>query len=205
MVDDPTNTNDFNAILKATMAAYTPVAADNDMYLVAEASYADMTYDTTPEVASAASAKVAVDPDNKRPVFDDGSSTDRYVMEGPATSVRPIAGLVMATDANLDSLVYTLGGTDKDSFTIGPDDADTLDVDERSQLMTKAALDHEKKNRYTVTVTADDSRGESNSTATITVTIHVTDMDEMPMISNSRDSTKTDRSLSSTLRTARVP
>ena len=98
-----------------------------------------------------------------------------------------------------------LAGTDKDSFTIGPDDTATTDVDERSRLMTKAELDHEKKNRYTVTVTADDSRGESNSTATITVTIHVTDMDEMPMISNSRDSTKTDRSLSSTLRTARVP
>ena len=170
-----------NAIDKATSAMYTPVAADNDKYLKANASYADMTHDTIATVTSDASAKVSVDTENKRPVFDDGTSTERYVVEG--TGARDIAGLVAAMDANMDSLVYTLGGTNKDSFTIVP---------ATGQLMTKATLDHEKKNRYTVTVTADDSRGETNSTATITVTIHVTDMDEGPMISDRKDSTKTE-------------
>ena len=180
--DDPDNTADFNAIPKAKSATYTPVADDDGKFLKAMASYADMSYDMLRDATSDASAKVAVAPDNKRPEFDDGTSTDRYVMEGPATPVRAIAGMVMATDPNMDSLVYTLGGADKDSFTIGPDDADTTEIDESSQLMTKAKLDHEQKDRYTVTVTADDGRSEANSTARITVNIMVTDMDEKPEI-----------------------
>ena len=47
------------------------------------------------------------------------------------------------------------------------------------QLSTKAALDYETKDTYTVTVTATDPSGE---TATVTVTIMVTDMDEKPAI-----------------------
>ena len=45
------------------------------------------------------------------------------------------------------------------------------------QLQTKADLDKETKDTYTVTVTAADSLGESS---TITVTIKVTNADEMP-------------------------
>ena len=131
-----------------------------------------MSYDTIVEVTSDASAKVSVGIENKRPEFDDGTSTDRYVREGTDAAVN-IVGLVGATDPNEDSLAYTLGGTDKDSFSINVTDG---------QLMTKAKLDYEGKKSYTVTVTADDSRGEANSTATITVTIMVTDVDEAPMI-----------------------
>ena len=72
---------------------YTPVADDDDKYLKAMASYADMTYDVIAMATSDASAAVSVGTENKRPEFDNGSSTERYVMEG--TGERPIAGLVI--------------------------------------------------------------------------------------------------------------
>ena len=187
--DDADDTND---ILGKTKATYTPVTADKDMILKAKASYADMTYDMERTVTSDASVPVIVDPVNKQPVFNDGASTTRYVMEG--TGVRLIVGLVDAEDANRDGLAYTLGGTDKDSFSIlNGDDTTTNDVtEEAGQLRTKAKLDYEKKTRYTVTVTADDGRGETNSTATITVTIMVTNMDEKPTIVYKKDSLATE-------------
>ena len=77
-----------------------------------------------------------------------------------------IGAPVTATDANDDTLAYTLGGTDAASFAI---DSDT------GQLMTLAALDYETKATYSVTVTARDSGGLSDS---IDVTITVTDVDE---------------------------
>ena len=73
----------------------------------------------------------------------------------------------MDMDAD-DTLTYTLGGDDAESFAI---DGAT------GQLMTMAALDYETKNSYTVMVTATDSGEESDS---ITVTISVTDMNEAP-------------------------
>ena len=47
------------------------------------------------------------------------------------------------------------------------------------QLKTKAALDHETKDSYTVTVTATDPSGESDE---ITVTITVIDVNEAPEV-----------------------
>ena len=178
---------DTNAIPGATSAAYTPKAADLDKYLKARVTYADMTYDiivTVPDAAvttpvadsinAPATAKVGLDPVNKRPVFDDGVSTDRYVVENTDGDM-DIAGEVNAKDPNADALTYTLGGPDAASFDI--------ESDTRGQLETKAELDHEAaKNRYTVTLTADDGRGQANSTATITVNIHVTDADEEPTL-----------------------
>ena len=69
-----------------------------------------------------------------------------------------------------DVLTYTLGGVDAASFAIG--DAD-------GQLQTKAALDYETKQSYTVTVTATDPGGLS---ATVTVTIEVMPLNENPVI-----------------------
>ena len=72
---------------------------------------------------------------------------------------------VEATDADDDTLTYTLSGVDAESFDI---DASA------GQLQTKATLDAETKSSYTVEVTASDS---SDSTLTITVIITVTDVD----------------------------
>ena len=125
---------------------------------------------------SASTTAVRDDPANQRPVFNDGTATVRYVNENNnVLTPGPIGDAVDATDGDGDRPVYTLSGTDMTSFDLDPGSA---------QLMTKGPLDHEKKNRYTVVVTADDSTGEPNSTARITVTIRVVDLDEAPVISN---------------------
>ena len=90
----------------------------------------------------------------------------RSVAENTAAGAN-IGDPVAATDADADdTLAYTLGGADMDSFDIDPG---------TGQLMTKDALDYETKASYDVTVTATDRAGLAD---TITVTIMVTDVDE---------------------------
>ena len=68
-------------------------------------------------------------------------------------------------------LFYLLSGRDAAPFTINP---------ETGQISTREALDYETKRTYSVTVTAVDPSGAS---ARITVTINVTDVDEVPELS----------------------
>ena len=78
-----------------------------------------------------------------------------------------IGTAIAATDADNDTLTYTLSGADCwPSFEI---DATT------GQLKTKGVLDYETKRSYTVTVTVSDGNGGSD---TITVTINITDVAE---------------------------
>ena len=103
-------------------------------------------------------------PTNSRPNFVDGSHTRRTVAENTAKGVN-IGNPITATDANNDSLTYTLGGPDAASF----------DIDNTTgQLKTKADLDYEKKNTYTVTVTVSDG----SLTITITVIIIIINLDD---------------------------
>ena len=69
---------------------------------------------------------------------------------------------VVATDGDDDTVTYTLGGIDAESFAV----ASTT-----GQLMTKIALDASTKSKYTVEVTATDT---SDAADTITVIIIVT-------------------------------
>ncbi|RKU32418.1 hypothetical protein C6496_24015 [Candidatus Poribacteria bacterium] len=102
--------------------------------------------------------------DNKLPVFADGDNTTRAIAENTASGIN-IGAAVAATDADPgNTLTYTLGGTDAESFSI---------VSTSGQLQTKAALDYETKNAYTVTVTVYDGNSGGDS---ITVTINVTDV-----------------------------
>ena len=71
-------------------------------------------------------------------------------------------------DPNVDSLTYSLGGTDAASF-----DIDTA----TGQLKTKAALDYETKDDYEVTITASDG---GTDTASVIVTINIIDVDDTP-------------------------
>ena len=105
---------------------------------------------------------------NEAPSFDAQTAT-RTVDENTAAD-QPIDAPVEATDIDAnDSLTYGLGGgTDDASFGI-----DTSN----GQLKTKAALDHETKDTYSVTVTARDGGGLTGS---ITVTIDVGDVNEAP-------------------------
>ena len=107
-----------------------------------------------------------VTPSNNAPEFAAAEDGARSVAENTAAGEN-IGAPVMATDADPgDTLTYTLGGADMASFDIG---ATT------GQLMTKAALDFETKDSYTVEVMAGDGNG---GTDTIAVTITVTDVPE---------------------------
>ena len=99
------------------------------------------------------------------PVFSEGATATREVAENTAADT-DIGGAVTATDVDNDTLSYSLGGTDAASFAI---------VSTSGQIQTKAALDYEEDDEYTVTVT--DGNGGS---ASIDVTINVTDEDEPP-------------------------
>ena len=78
---------------------------------------------------------------------------------------------VTATDAEGDTLTYTLGGTDASSFEI---------VSISGQIQTKSGVtyDHEAESSYTVTVTASDGKGGTDDA---TVTITVNDVNEPPL------------------------
>ena len=104
---------------------------------------------------------------NTAPEFADGTSTTREVAENTASG-QPVGRVVEADDADEDPLTYTLEGADAASFGI---DRTT------GQLRTAAALDHEAKAAYEVTVRADDDHG---GTATIAVTVNVDDVREKP-------------------------
>ncbi len=102
---------------------------------------------------------------NTAPVFTEGASTTRSIAENTTTG-QNIGSAVSATDAENDTLTYTLSGTDASAFNIGSD---------TGQLKTKAALDYENKNAYTVTITVSDG----SLSDTIAVTINITDIHEV--------------------------
>ena len=99
---------------------------------------------------------------NNPPAFPSASTT-RSIPENSATGTA-IGVPVSATDADGDVLTYSLSGTDAASFAI---------ASSAGQLLTKAALNYEAVNRFSVTVTANDGRGGSASTS---VAVVVTDV-----------------------------
>ncbi len=105
--------------------------------------------------------------ENNAPVFVEGSSTTRAVAENTPAGTN-IGSPVTATDEDEDTLTYALGGTDAVDFGI---------VSATGQLRTRAPLDYEQKNVYSVAVIVSDGNG---GTDTIGVAINVTDIDETP-------------------------
>ncbi|MYI93316.1 T9SS type A sorting domain-containing protein [Candidatus Poribacteria bacterium] len=97
---------------------------------------------------------------NEAPVFTDGSSTTRSVVEYTESS-QNIGTPVAATDPDEDTLTYSLGGTDADSFSINST---------TGQLLTDDVLSYQTKSSYSVTITVTDGNGGS---ASIDVTINV--------------------------------
>ena len=104
---------------------------------------------------------------NSVPIFTEGESATRAVAENTDSGV-DIGTPVSATDADADTLTYSLGGTDANAFSINST---------TGQLQTSTALDYETKNSYFVTVSVSDGNGGNES---ITVTINVTDVTERP-------------------------
>ena len=111
---------------------------------------------------------------NAAPVFPDqdftteGDQSDRTSREVPENSEegRSIGAPVSAHDEDDDLLIYTLSGADAASFAIGRNNG---------QLSTKAPLNFEVRNSYSVVVTATDPFGATDS---IVVTISITDEDD---------------------------
>ena len=186
-----------NQIPGATSSTYIPKATPNDTdvgsFLTVTATYNDGAGGPRTLPATTANAVQGPDTTNKPPKFpdqdpdrsgDQSSSTSRSVDENMATG-RDVGAPVEAEDCdpdpnvdpplpcttNTDNLTYSLEGRDAASFDI---------VRATGQLRTKAALDHETKRSYTVTVKATDPTSASD---TISVTITVTDMPEAPVIS----------------------
>ena len=151
-------------ITGATDAAYMVTAGDTDYYLRVMATYtdaADMAMEDSPATMMV-TAMMTV------PMFDSETAT-REVAENTEASM-DIGDPVMGTDADGDTLIYALGGTDAGSFYIVP---------ETGQLKTLAALDYETKATYSVMVTATDPDSASDM---ITVTITVTNVEELGMV-----------------------
>ena len=152
-------------VSEGTTSTYTSVEDDADDYLRATASYTD-SYGSGNSESGVSGVVVDVDV-NVAPEFPSGPAT-RSIAENTAAGTN-IGAPVAATDANGDTLVYSLEGTDAASFDI---DSST------GQLQTLAALDYEDKTTYTVVVRATDPAELSD---TIDVTINVTDVDDTPV------------------------
>ena len=107
---------------------------------------------------------------NNPPAFS-GTTADRSVAENTAAG-QNVGAAVTATDADSDTLTYTLEGADATSF-------DMVTTAASAQIRTKTGViyNHEAQSSYTVIVKADDGNG---GTATVTVTITVTDVNEPP-------------------------
>ena len=120
----------------------------------------------------------AVDAANTAPVFTEGATAARSLSEdtgGTAGSVATVGTPVAATDADTDSLTYSVtGGTDQTAF----DDSFTLNAS-TGQISRKAVLlSHETKDSWAVTLGVSDGRGGS---ASIAVTISLNDVTEVPL------------------------
>ena len=117
---------------------------------------------------------------NTPPAFTEGPMTTRGVDENTGAGM-DIGDPVAATDTDNDTLTYSLDATGAESF----------DIDASSgQLQTKAALDHETRASYTVTVSVRDSKDENSDANevtddTIRVTILVADINEAPVFPTS--------------------
>ena len=120
---------------------------------------------------------------NAPPVFDGGAVATRGVAENTGTGEN-IGDPVAATDADNDTLTYSLDDTGAESF----------DIDASSgQLQTKAGLDYETRDSYRVTVSVSDgvdanSDPDETTDNTITVTILVSNVNEAPQFPPAADS-----------------
>ena len=120
-------------------------------------------------IFSVAIPRTGYDPNtNHAPVFTEGNSAMRSVAENTSSGVN-IGGAVSATDLDDDILTYGLSGADAGSFGI---------VGTTGQLQTRAPLNYEEKNAYSVVVTVTDGRGGAD---TIGVAINVTDENDDPI------------------------
>ena len=109
---------------------------------------------------------------NSAPAFTDASVTrslDETTGDGTLSAAADVgAALPTATDADGDSLTYSLSGSDK--FT--------LSADRIIRTVAGQGYDHEATASYTLTLTAEDGKGGAG---TLSVTVNVADVAEPPV------------------------
>ncbi|MDE2718634.1 MAG: fibronectin type III domain-containing protein [Chloroflexota bacterium] len=116
------------------------------------------------------SGRGRTNPSNTRPDFvDDNALVTREVDEN-TRSGQNIGNAVEATDADRNSLRYSLEGPNKNLFSIVSG----------GQIRTRAALDYETQNSYSLTVKVDDGSRKANSFAVKSVTINLRNVKEPP-------------------------
>ncbi len=165
------------------MASYTPVAADVDKHLRVTATYTDP--QGSGKTAEAVSNGAVLPEPNSLPQFS-GTTVTRSVAENTPAG-RDIGVPITAADTTGDTLDYTLGGDDGDSFSI---------ISTSGQLRTKDDLDYERKPSYSVTVTVTDS---SSAVAEVPVTITVTNVEEEGKVTLSSTQPRVGTALTATL------
>ena len=193
---------------RVTGNEFTPRAREDGDCLRVTATYLDRSYDYPhlPELVNAVSTPaptgfrataqvvsgvVREDPANSKPNFA-MDPVARFVPENTA-EYKYVGEPVTATDADRDTLTYTLDGSDKDSFsiavsTIADDDADTTEFFDQALagqigVAVRTTLDHETDRQYDVVVkTTDSTSTNADAFDTTNVDIHVTDVDEKPDI-----------------------
>ena len=157
-------------------STYVLVSADEGKKIKVEVAFADdADNDEGPLTSAAYPATGTVAATSTAPVFDDGANTAREFAESvgefyEGSTPRDIGAAVSATDADMDTLEYSLEGTDAGRFSIVPGSG---------QITAKVGenYDYETTTSYAVTVKAVDGNGGA---ATIAVAIGVTDVDEPP-------------------------
>ena len=113
-------------------------------------------------------------PGNIRPSFDRTEAVVTLTVDENTGSGQNVGSAVSASDDDGNRLTYTLEGPNKDSFTI------VSSGNSGGQIKTKAALDYETRNSYSLTVKVDDGSKRANSSAAKSVTVTVDDVDEIP-------------------------
>ena len=119
-------------------------------------------------------AKGTTGTSNSRPDFDRDRDDVEVIELSVAENTRAgqnLGSAISASDADSNSLTYTLEGPGADSFTI---------VSSSGQIRTKSPLDYETRQSYSVTVKVDDRQNRNNSVAAKSVTITVDDVQEPP-------------------------
>ena len=110
-------------------------------------------------------------PSNSRPEFDRADTGIELRVDENTRAGQNLGSAISASDADSNSLTYTLEGPGKDSFTI---------VSSSGQIRTRSALDHETRASYSLTVKVDDRQSKDNSIAAKSVTVMVDDVREPP-------------------------
>ena len=103
---------------------------------------------------------------NEAPAFAETAPATQSVDENTPMATNIGTSPYTATDPDSDTLTYSLEGTDAASF----------DIDSSGQLKTKAALNHEAKSSYSITIKVSDG----TLSDTVDVTITVTNVAEPP-------------------------